>query len=90
MQSKLTLSMEKELIDFAHSLAKKSNISISQIFRTFLLNIKSRQKNEPAQHRVLQELYGICKSSPVPDKKKMYKKLYKMHFQQLFYLCMIC
>ena len=79
MQSKLTLSMEKDLIDFAHALAKKSNSSVSQIFRTFLLNMKKRQNKGFTGHKVLQDLYGICRSSPISDKKQVYRKLYQKH-----------
>ena len=76
MQSKLTLSMDKELIEFAHELAKKSNSSVSQIFRTFLLNMKRRQKKFAGRHKVLEELHGICGKSGITDKREVYKTLY--------------
>ena len=79
MQSKLTLSMEKELIDFAHQIARKSNVSISQIFRSFLLNIKNRRNSNAPRHEILRNLYGITASAPILDKKSVYKKLYQKH-----------
>ncbi len=44
MQKKLTLSINDDLIDFAHDFAEETNQSISHIFEEYLIELKSRKK----------------------------------------------
>jgi len=44
MQKKLTLSINDDLIDFAHDFAEETNQSISHLFEEYLIELKSRKK----------------------------------------------
>ena len=41
MSKKLTLSIDNELIDFAHLYSRKSGISISRLFEQYLMNLRN-------------------------------------------------
>jgi len=79
MNSKLTISMDKELINFAHKLAKKSNDSISNIISIFFNKIKAHTKGYTPNSPRVRKLYGITQKNPVPDKEIIYKQLIKKH-----------
>lgn len=77
---KLTLSLDKELIDFAHKLAKDSNDSISNMVASILRSArKSSPGGEEPVNPVVASLYGRYKKKPLPDKDEMKKKLLRKH-----------
>ena len=55
MQKKLTLNIDDELINFAHTYSRQNGLSISKL---------------PLQSKV-QALYGIFHTSPIPDKNEL-------------------
>ena len=75
MQKKLTLSIDEDLIKFAHHFAKKTNQSISKIVEEYLLQLK-KHNNENNVNPRLENLYGIFESQPIPDKKDLRKMFY--------------
>ena len=69
MTKKLTLSMDSEIIDFAHDFSKKSKKPISKIMEDYFLELKNR--NTPDLPGDLAELYGIFEHIEAPDKKEL-------------------
>ena len=76
MQKKLTLTMDQNLIDFAHRLAKKTNQSISKIVAQYLKSLQEKQKHDVGLSTDLADMYGIFENNPLPDKKKMRNTLH--------------
>ncbi len=72
MQTKLTLRLEKELVDFAHFIADKSKDSISNMFATYLKRIKNQDFNAYAQKSsALQKYKGALAHHPKIEKKDL-------------------
>ena len=69
MNRKLTLSLDSDIIDFAHSFSKKANKPISQLVETYFFELK--QRNKTALPKDLEELYGIFEGIKVPEKKEL-------------------
>lgn len=70
MQKKLTLSIDEELIKFAHNLSKRINKPISKIFEEYLYQLM-RQNQRDEIHPKTAGLYGVLKDNPVPDKEEL-------------------
>ncbi|GHV41889.1 hypothetical protein AGMMS50268_19400 [Spirochaetia bacterium] len=77
MSKKLTLSIDDELITFAHIFAKNNKTSISALFERYLTRLKDNSEPEhstkfsPDLPPQLKALYGILKGVEVPDKKEL-------------------
>ena len=69
MNRKLTLSLDSDIIDFAHSFSKKTNKPISQLVETYFIELK--QHNKTTLPKDLEELYGIFEGIKVPEKKEL-------------------
>ena len=69
MTKKLTLSMDSDIINFAHDFSRKSKKPISKIIEDYFIELKNR--DAPDLPRDLAELYGIFDDIEVPDKKKL-------------------
>jgi hypothetical protein len=69
MNRKLTLSMDSDVIDFAHSFAKKANKPVSRLVENYFIALK--EQNTQNLPRNLEELYGIFEGIDVPDKKEL-------------------
>ncbi len=61
MTKKLTLSMDKELITFAHKIAEQTHHSVSGL----------KQKKSISYSKNVSSLYGLFADVPFPDKKKL-------------------
>ena len=62
MNTKLTLSLNKEVIDQAKDYAKKNNVSLSFIIENYLLKIISDYKSKSdVKGSIVSELSGIIK-----------------------------
>lgn len=76
MAKKLTLSMDEDLIKFAHSYSAKTRQSVSHLFEKYLQRLKKGM-----EHGVLsseaKELHGILEKSELPDKKEMRRDFYE-------------
>jgi hypothetical protein len=79
MPMKLTLSLDKELIEFAHRLARESNDSISNMVSTLLRNAMKNRMEPPSYHPSVRQLYGYTRKKPLPDKEEMRKEMLKKH-----------
>lgn len=73
MDTKLTLSIDKEIIDAAKELARKRNTSLSNLIENYLVNITSQEKgNEEDISPLVKSLSGVLKSDSSSDHKKQY------------------
>ena len=77
MNKKLTLNIEEELIQFAHTYAKRSKQSISSIIETYLNALKNTKENQEELTSGTKELYGIFKNRSLPDKKELRKQFHE-------------
>jgi hypothetical protein len=71
MTKKLTLSIDENIVEFAHSFSLKYNKSISRIIEDYLIFLKEQNATELPND--LEELYGIFEGIDVPEKKELRK-----------------
>ncbi len=73
MNTKLTLTLEKEVIDIAKQYAKKKGQSLSEIVENYFkfLTKDSKSKRKPELSRKVKSLKGILKVSEGFDYKKI-------------------
>ena len=69
MNKKLTLSMDSNIVDFAHKFSKQINKPISKIIENYFLEL--REQNSTDLPKDLEELYGIFAGIEAPDKKEL-------------------
>jgi len=69
MNRKLTLSMDSNVIDFAHAFSRKIDKPISKIIENYFIELKE-QKTTSSQ-KDFDEIYGIFEGIDVPDKKEL-------------------
>lgn len=79
MQKKLTLSINEDLIKFAHNFSKETNQSISHIVEEYLNELKEQETNTNQKkfNFKTQKLYGIFEDQPIPDKKKLRRNFHE-------------
>jgi hypothetical protein len=77
MNRKLTLSMDSNVIDFAHNFSKKTNKPVSQIVEHYFIALK--QQSTAALPKGLEELYGIFEGIETPDKKELRRMFHEKH-----------
>jgi len=79
MKKKLTLSIDEDLIEFAHNLSEKNNKSISSMIEDYLINLK-KQKNDNGDHQGLskevKEITGFFSEDKLPEDKKEMRKIF--------------
>jgi hypothetical protein len=71
MNRKLTLSLDSNVVDFAHAFSKRYNKPISKIVENYFIELKEQNTTELPKD--LEELYGIFEGMDAPDKKEMRK-----------------
>jgi len=71
MTKKLTLSLDSNIVDFAHNFAQESNKSISKIVEDFFIILKEQNKTDLPKD--LAELHGIFERMNYPDKYELRK-----------------
>jgi hypothetical protein len=82
MPHKLTLSMDEDLIRFAHELARKNNESISAMVAAFLRGMQKRETAYQPRHPFVKSLYGFAKNVEIPaDKKALREELLQRHLK---------
>lgn len=76
MNTKLTLTIEKKIIDKAKRYAKKKNRSLSDIVENYfkLLTLEERRQNEETLSPIVKSLKGSFKTSEKIDYKKELEK----------------
>ncbi len=77
MNRKLTLNIEEDLIQFAHTFAKRSGQSVSRIVENYLGALKNTKENEEELSPRTKELYGVFEKEPVPNKKDLRKRFHE-------------
>lgn len=76
MKDKLTLSVDEEVIEFAHKFSKETNQSISSIVEKHLKDLKEIQnKNYEVSSRVKQ-LSGLFEGEDFPEDKKVMRRIF--------------
>ena len=78
MSTKLTLTIEKKVIEKAKKYAKEKNRSLSHIIENYLkiLTMEERQQNEKTLNPIVKSLKGSFKTSKKIDyKKELTKRL---------------
>jgi hypothetical protein len=73
MDTKLTLKLDREIIEQAKIYAKKQNTSLSQLIETYL-ELLVDKKDESSVTTLVKSLSGAVKLPKNVDYRKMYKK----------------
>jgi hypothetical protein len=71
MNRKLTLSLDANVVDFAHAFSKRYDKPISKIVENYFIELK--EQNAAELPKDLEELYGIFEGMDTPDKKELRK-----------------
>jgi len=77
MNQKLTLSINEDIINFAHSYSKKSGKPVSQIVENYFRELKASAN--PDVSREVAELRGILKGTNIPGKKELRRIFHEDH-----------
>jgi len=77
MNTKLTLSLEKEIIERAKSYAKKTGRSLSELVESYFENLTSKEKNEDDIHPKVKKLIGRITLPKDFDEDKARDEYYK-------------
>jgi hypothetical protein len=77
MNQKLTLSLDADIVDFAHSYSKKSGRPVSQIVENYFRELKASAN--PDMPREVAELCGILKGTNMPNKKELRRIFHEDH-----------
>jgi hypothetical protein len=72
MDTKLTLSLDKEIIEQAKRYAKKKNISLSKLIESYLNKVSSKERETPEISPLVKSLSGVISLSRDHDLKKSY------------------
>jgi len=72
MDKKLTLNIDENLIQFAHTYSKYTHQSISKIVEKYFQRLK-KQIDQAQLSAEAEELYGIFENETLPDKKELRK-----------------
>lgn len=76
MSKKLTLSVDDELITFAHMYSRQNGLSVSKLFEQYLNRLRSTDQNQKLNPKTV-NLYGIFQDSSIPDKKQLRKAFHE-------------
>lgn len=79
MNTKLTLTIEKDIIDTAKEYARKNNISLSKLIENYLYAISSKNELDEMISPFVESLSGVIKE-PFDD----YKKSYPEHLSEKY------
>jgi hypothetical protein len=73
MDTKLTLSIDKEIIEAAKKYAKKRNTSLSNLIENYLVSVTKKSKEQEIKITPLvKSLSGVLKLDENTDEKKKY------------------
>ncbi|MDR1150633.1 MAG: DUF6364 family protein [Clostridiales bacterium] len=78
MNRRLTLSLNSDVVDFAHTFSKKYNKSISKIVENYFIEL--RKQSTPNLPKYLDELYGVFENVNTPNKKELRKIFHEKNF----------
>lgn len=77
MNTKLTLSLEKTVIEDAKSYAKKTGRSLSELVETYFKNLTEKTEKEDEIHPKIKKLIGIITLPDDFDENKARDEYYK-------------
>ena len=77
MTKKLTLSLDSDIIEFAHNFSQRHNKSISKIIEDYFMVLKEQNTTELPND--LGEVYGIFEGIKTPDKKELRRMFHEKY-----------
>jgi len=77
MNRKLTLSLDSDVIEFAHAFSKKTKRPISKIIENYFVELK--EQKTAVLPKDLEKLYGIFEGTEVPAKKELRRMFHEKH-----------
>jgi Family of unknown function (DUF6364) len=77
MNTKLTLSLEKTVIEDAKSYAKKTGRSLSELVETYFKNLTEKSEIADDIHPKVKKLIGIVKLPDDFDEEKVKEEYYR-------------
>jgi hypothetical protein len=80
MSRKLTLSIDEDLIAFAHAFSQKNGTSISALVERYLARLRGETAPGGAAsnlHPKTRSLLGAFKDAPIPDKEILRKEFHE-------------
>lgn len=80
MNTKLTLSLEKTVIENAKSYAKKTGRSLSELVESYFKNLTEKSELPDDIHPKVKKLIGIVKLPPDFDEEKVKEE----HFREKY------
>ena len=83
MKKKLTLSINDDLIEFAHKFSKETHQSISHIVEEYLIELKKNKEQnfeEQKLQKKTEKLYGTFENNPIPDKKDLRRAFHEKNY----------
>ena len=78
INQKLTLSLDTDIVNFAHFYSKKSGRPVSKIVENYFRELKMRVN--PDIPKEVAELRGILKGAKLPDKKELRRIFHEDRF----------
>ncbi len=72
MKVKLTLLLDKKVIEQAKKYSRKKNISLSKLIEDYLLRTSFKEQEEPVISPLVKSLSGVIKLPKDLDHKKAY------------------
>jgi dsDNA-specific endonuclease/ATPase MutS2 len=72
MDTKLTLSLDKDIIEQAKKYAKKQNISLSKLIESYLNKVSMEDRETPEISPLVKSLSGVLPLPKGLDPKKSY------------------
>ncbi len=74
MDKKLTLSLNKSIIENAKTYAKSNNISLSKLIESYLASLTKRANKEPEITPLVKSLSGVIELPSDYDQKEAYSE----------------
>jgi hypothetical protein len=82
MPHKLTLSMDEDLIHFAHELAQEKNDSISSLVAAYFRGLQKQRLNTAELHPSVRKMLGSYEGRGLPkDKTEMLERHLQKHLK---------
>jgi hypothetical protein len=72
MDTKLTLSLNKDIIEQAKKYARRKNISLSKLIESYLDRVSSKERKTPEISPLVKSLSGVISLPKSHDPKKSY------------------
>ncbi|MCK8816288.1 DUF6364 family protein [Natroniella sulfidigena] len=76
MKDKLTLSIEKDVIEFAHKLSEETGQSISSIVEKHLMDLKETREEDYQVSSKVKNLTGFFAREDFPEDKQEMRKIF--------------